>query len=343
MLGRSKLEMNIRASRRCKRSTISLRVLASAVAVSAIRGTSGNRSASTARRMYSGRKSCPHWDTQCASSIANSASGVASSRSRQRSVSRRSGATYRRSSSPARAWRSTFCACAQVILELSAAARTPASSSAATWSCIKAMSGETTTPTPLRSSAGIWKQSDFPPPVGMSTSASFPAATCATISRCSPRKEEYPKTSLSTHSAREATSIPRPTPTHARKGRSIAARKPGDESSSPERGLLLQLEVVLDLHDARNARSVAQCLGGLISGVRATAQGHDAVLGRHLNALDDRRIVHRQLAHHPVGDLGIGDGGVRKSDAGEAQAAHHGGGKKRFCPAHLSQVLFTSN
>ncbi len=40
--------------------------------------------------------------------------------------------------------------------ELRNSARTPASRSAATWSCISAMSGDTTTPTPSRTSAGIW-------------------------------------------------------------------------------------------------------------------------------------------------------------------------------------------
>ncbi len=40
--------------------------------------------------------------------------------------------------------------------ELRNAARTPACVSAATWSCISAMSGDTTTPVPSRSSAGIW-------------------------------------------------------------------------------------------------------------------------------------------------------------------------------------------
>ena len=50
------------------------RVGGSAVAVSAMRGTPGKRSASTDSRRYSGRKSCPHCDTQCASSMAKSAS-----------------------------------------------------------------------------------------------------------------------------------------------------------------------------------------------------------------------------------------------------------------------------
>ena len=60
------------------------RVGASAVAVSAMRGTCGQRSCSTSSSRYSGRKSWPHCDTQCASSIANSASWQRSSSDRKR-------------------------------------------------------------------------------------------------------------------------------------------------------------------------------------------------------------------------------------------------------------------
>ncbi len=35
-------------------------------------------------------------------------------------------------------------------------ARTPTLRSASTWSCMSAISGETTTPTPARTRAGIW-------------------------------------------------------------------------------------------------------------------------------------------------------------------------------------------
>ena len=41
-------------------------------------------------------------------------------------------------------------------VELRNAARTPSADSASTWSCIRAMSGETTTPVPGRTSAGTW-------------------------------------------------------------------------------------------------------------------------------------------------------------------------------------------
>ena len=66
----------MRACSRRSREAISRRVGRSAVAVSAIRGTSGQRSWSTASSRYSGRKSWPHCETQCASSIANRASGI---------------------------------------------------------------------------------------------------------------------------------------------------------------------------------------------------------------------------------------------------------------------------
>ena len=52
---------------------MSWRVRASAVAVTASRGTPGKISASRPSMRYSGRKSWPHWLTQCASSIATSA------------------------------------------------------------------------------------------------------------------------------------------------------------------------------------------------------------------------------------------------------------------------------
>ena len=82
MLGRSKLAMKRRRSRASARETISSRVRSSAVAVSAMRGTLGKRSARTLSWRYSGRKSWPHWETQCASSMANSDSSVRASSDR---------------------------------------------------------------------------------------------------------------------------------------------------------------------------------------------------------------------------------------------------------------------
>src|SRR3990172_2299038 len=73
MLARSKLETNWRACSSASRSTISPRVGVSAVAVSAMRGTAGKRSCNIVSARYSGRKSWPHCETQCASSIANRA------------------------------------------------------------------------------------------------------------------------------------------------------------------------------------------------------------------------------------------------------------------------------
>ena len=52
--------------------------------------------------------------------------------------------------------RSTAPAARAESVELRNAARTPSWVRAATWSCIRAMSGETTMPVPGRSSAGSW-------------------------------------------------------------------------------------------------------------------------------------------------------------------------------------------
>ncbi len=117
-------------------------------AAGAMRGTAGKRSCSTDSWIYSGRKSWPHCDTQCASSIANRPIRARSSRSRKRGVIRRSGATYSRSSSPSRSARSVAAASAPDSVEFRYAARTPTSCIAATWSCISAISGETTMPAP---------------------------------------------------------------------------------------------------------------------------------------------------------------------------------------------------
>ena len=72
-----------------------------------MRGTLGKRSCRIESCTYSGRKSCPHCDTQCASSMAKSAISMRSSNSRKRGVIKRSGATYSRSSSLASNRRST--------------------------------------------------------------------------------------------------------------------------------------------------------------------------------------------------------------------------------------------
>ena len=157
MLGRSKPETNTRPPSRRSFSTISSRVRSSAVAVQASRGTPAKRSASTASCRYSGRKSCPHWETQWASSIATSDRPpvARASRSRVRSCNSRSGATYSRSSSPRATCASTrrMSSTQGGVEERRAHAQ---QRRAATWSCISAMSGETTTPRPGRSRAGIW-------------------------------------------------------------------------------------------------------------------------------------------------------------------------------------------
>ena len=57
-----------------------------------------------------------------------------------------------------------------------------------TWSFISEMSGDTTRATPPPTSAGAWKQIDFPAPVGITTSESRAASVASIASRWSGRK-----------------------------------------------------------------------------------------------------------------------------------------------------------
>jgi hypothetical protein len=72
-------------------------------------------------------------------------------------------------------------------------AGTPAASSASTWSFISAMSGDTTTDSPGRTTAGSWKHRLFPPPVGKSAITSRPPSASRMISSWSGRNVEKPK------------------------------------------------------------------------------------------------------------------------------------------------------
>ena len=87
--------------------------------------------------------------------------------------SKRSGATYSSLMSPrmARASRSEICDDVSVLL--TNVAGSPRAVSASTWSFISEMSGEMTTVSLGSISAGTWKQSDLPPPVGRTTSVSL--------------------------------------------------------------------------------------------------------------------------------------------------------------------------
>ena len=51
-----------------------------------------------------------------------------------------------------------------------------------------------------QTSAGAWKQSDLPPPVGSTTTLSRPSSTACIASRCSGRKSEKPQMRCSTSS-----------------------------------------------------------------------------------------------------------------------------------------------
>ena len=129
-----------------------------AVAVSAMRGTAGQRSCSADEREVVGpevvaplrRRSAPRrWRTAAIGAAVEEA--AASTRRAAAPARGRAGRARRRGRRPRPGARS-----AGSCVELRNAARTPSADSASTWSCISAMSGEMTTPMPSRTSAGIW-------------------------------------------------------------------------------------------------------------------------------------------------------------------------------------------
>ena len=67
------------------------------------------------------------------------------------------------------------------------AAGTPCPTKASTWSFISEISGEKTMAMPEDKSAGIWKQTDFPAPVGMIANVSQPSSRLLTTGSCAGR------------------------------------------------------------------------------------------------------------------------------------------------------------
>ena len=70
----------------------------------------------------------------------------------------------------------------------SAAAEMPRALAADTWSCIREMSGEITIVSPPSTTAGTWKQTDLPAPVGRTASVSCPLRTDRTTPAWAGRK-----------------------------------------------------------------------------------------------------------------------------------------------------------
>ena len=92
---------------------------------------------------------------QCASSTATSGGSSSRARAAKLPDSKRSGATYSSLYSPRAALSRTRRSCAAVSELFMKAAGMPAALSAATWSFMREIRGETTSVTPGSSSAGI--------------------------------------------------------------------------------------------------------------------------------------------------------------------------------------------
>ena len=181
--GRSNERTKICGWRTNNFAAISARVGASAVAVTPIVWTPPSASATSRSRKYSGRKSWPHCETQCASSIARRS--IETSLKAARTSSRKSlPAQYREGCSErSRRPRATLPTLVDVgggiearrldakLAQLRRPDRASARSAAR-----RPGSGRS------RTIAGSWKQSDLPLPVGITASTSLPSSVAARTS-----------------------------------------------------------------------------------------------------------------------------------------------------------------
>ena len=153
---RSKLPTNSLGFTRPSCRQMSLRTSGAAVAVSAITGADGKHFRSRARSRYSGRKSWPHSEMQCASSIATSRTGKACRNSRNPGFRHFSGEINRSRSLPSRIAVSIRLRPGASSMLFHAAAMMPRSLSASTWSFMSARRGEITMVRPPKYTAGSW-------------------------------------------------------------------------------------------------------------------------------------------------------------------------------------------
>ena len=137
-------------------SIMSLRVALSAVAVSPIVCTMDNSFRKWPNSKYSFLKSCPHWDTQWASSMAKREMFLFFNSSIVSCLTSLSGAAYNIFSSFVSSILSVLRFSWKVLEEFKLAALMPKSCSWATCDCISAIKGETTTVMPLNIKAGSW-------------------------------------------------------------------------------------------------------------------------------------------------------------------------------------------
>ena len=127
-----------------------------AVAVRASRRGRPSRATAGPISRNAGRKSCPHCEMQCASSITSRATLAAERRSRNAGSASRSGVVKTIFASPAAIACSAASTSAAGKALLSCQAATPSPRSLSHWSFISAISGETTTVVPGSSRAGSW-------------------------------------------------------------------------------------------------------------------------------------------------------------------------------------------
>ena len=145
--------------------------------------------------LYSGLKSCPHSEIQCASSTAKNEIFTLLKNWIYSSFASDSGATYKSLVIPLETSLFTFSTWELFSDEFNTWATLsfediPLITS--TWFFINAINGDTTSAVPLDNKAGNWKQRDLPAPVGMITIKLFLSRSEVIINFWSPLKSENP-------------------------------------------------------------------------------------------------------------------------------------------------------
>ena len=153
---RLKLETNSCESGMSSWRLMSARTWCVAVAVSAIVTASANFSRTSTSLRYSGLKSWPQSEIQCASSIVRQSTRMPFNSACVRGRNSVSGARYSILTLPERTAEAFSSYSIRSSELLRHTARTPSSLSCETWSCISEINGETTIVRPSNISAGIW-------------------------------------------------------------------------------------------------------------------------------------------------------------------------------------------
>src|SRR2546422_675412 len=185
----------------------------------------------------------------------------------------------------------------------------PRRRSAATWSCISEINGETTSVSPRAKSAGSWKHNDFPAPVGRTARTFRPASKGpSTLSWCT-RNAAWPNRSASSARARASPPVnvaiaqrkrapmfsPEPVPRAAPQAFLLGTFTPAPGPSHVDHGLLLFLGSAFP-HQHEDCRLRGDQI------LRSFERDLDGSLAEEQRVVPDPRL-HRQVLDVGAADL----------------------------------------